>query len=89
MFTAAVWAVSRLAPLSISQRNMPNVASIIRTEMNATRQMKKRDAIGASAGIGGRAIVSLSGGSNASATPSVTAVTRLTHRICTGVIGKR
>jgi hypothetical protein len=36
---------------------------------------------------GGRCITPASGRSKASASPSVTAVTMLTQRICTGVIG--
>ena len=51
------------------------------------RQTRKRDSSGSSGRRGGRRITPGSVGSKASVRPSATAVTMLTHRICTGVIG--
>jgi hypothetical protein len=51
------------------------------------RQTSQPGIKGSAASRGGRRMTSASVGSKASASASVTAVTMLTHRICTGVIG--
>ena len=58
------------------------------TETRHTRQSRKRESSGASAGRGGRRMTPGSGGSKASTRPSVTVVIRLIQRICAAVIGR-
>ena len=88
VFTTMVRASSKDSPRRIAQANMPKVPITIRAETSPTRQSTKPETRGAFAARGGRRIESGSAGSKASASPSVTAVTMLIHRIWTGVIGR-
>ena len=66
---------------------IPKVPARNSTDTNPIRHIRNRDNKGASRGRSGRRITRSSAGSNASTSPSVIAITMLTHGICTEVIG--
>src|SRR3546814_3553706 len=89
MLTTMVRAVSRSRPCPSVWKKTPRLSAARSMETRTTLQSRKGESSGAFASRGRRSIVPGSPGSKASTKPSVTASTRLIHKIWVAVIGKR
>src|SRR3546814_2984432 len=88
MLTTMVRAVSRSRPCPSVWKKTPRLSAARSMETRTTLQSRKGESSGAFASRGRRSIVPGSPGSKASTKPSVTASTRLIHKIWVAVIGK-